>query len=489
MRIVAQLLTENAVLAMLAGALGIGLAVVAVRPLAGAIPEDLWRSGPVTIDAMTLGFALTVSLATTIVIGLVPALRTTDMDLTHALKEGGRTASGSSKSRRLSNVLVVGQLAGALVLLTGATLLIKSVRAMQHLDTGFVADPVLTSHVLLSRGNYEDAASLRIFYRDLFQNLGAAPGVVATAAVYPLPFNFETAGRGFSIPGREISETNKSINASAHWVTPGYFSAMQTTMLSGRDFTQQDDETAPRVVIVNATMAQRYWPGGEAVGKTIVLEEDGRPTATVIGVVADMMGGGLYEESGPQIFASMYQEARRGIFLVARADGDPENLVSTLRAEIHGVDPNLPIGDIRTMNEVLNETMGPFRGVAGLLLILAAGALVLASSGIYSVISYSVSQRMHEFGVRAALGASRQSVVRLVLRQGAVLAVIGGAIGLGVAFGVSRVASGFLFGIGAFDPVTFVVLPVFLVGVALAATYIPALRATRVDPMQALRCE
>ncbi|MCH7491842.1 MAG: ABC transporter permease, partial [Gemmatimonadetes bacterium] len=489
MRIVAQLLTENAVLAMLAGALGVGLAVVAVRPLAGAIPEDLWRSGPVAIDAMTLGFALTVSLATTIVIGLVPALRTTDMDLTHALKEGGRTASGSSKSRRLSNALVVGQLAGALVLLTGATLLIKSVRAMQHIETGFVADPVLTSQVLLSRGNYEDAGSLRVFYRDLFQHLGAAPGIVAAAAVYPLPFNFETAGRAFSIPGREISETNRSISASAHWVTPGYFSAMQTIMLSGRDFTQQDDETAPRLVIINATMAQRYWPGEEAVGKTIVLEQEDRPTATVIGVVADMMGGGLYQESSPQIFASMYQEARRGIFLVARADGAPENLVSTLRAEIRGVDPNLPIGSIRTMNEVLNETMGPFWGIASLLLILAAGALVLASSGIYSVISYSVSQRMHEFGVRAALGASRQSVVRLVLRQGAVLAIVGGAIGLGVAFAVSKTASGFLFGIGAFDPVTFVVLPVFLVGVALVATYIPALRATRVDPMQALRYE
>ena len=174
---------------------------------------------------------------------------------------------------------------------------------------------------------------------------------------------------------------------------------------------------------------------------------------------------------------------------MARADGAPENLVSTLRAEIRGVDPNLPIGSIRTMNEVLNETMGPFWGIASLLLILAAGALVLASSGIYSVISYSVSQRMHEFGVRAALGASRQSVVRLVLRQGAVLAVVGGAIGLGVAFAVSKIASGFLFGIGAFDPVTFVVLPVFLVGVALLATYTPALRATRVDPMQALRYE
>ena len=489
MRIVAQLLTENAVLAVLAGALGVGLAVVAVRPLAGAIPDDLWRSGPVAIDALTLGFALTVSLATTIIIGLVPALRTTDTDLTIALKDGGRSASGSNKTRRLSSALVVGQLAGALVLLTGATLLIKSVRAMQNLDTGFVADPVLTSHVLLSRGNYEDAASLRVFYRDLFENLGGAPGVVAAAAVYPLPFNFETAARGFSIPGREVSEIGKPIGASAHWVTPGYFSAMQTTMLSGRDFTQQDDDTAPHVVIVNATMAQRYWPGEEAVGQTIVLEEKDRPTATVIGVVADMMGGGLYQESGPQIFASMYQEARRGIFLVARADGAPENLVSTLRAEIRGVDPNLPIGSIRVMNEVLNETMGPFRGVASLLLILAAGALVLASSGIYSVISYSVSQRLHEFGVRAALGASRRSVVRLVLRQGAILAVIGGAIGLGVAFGASKVASGFLFGIGAFDPVTFVVLPVFLVGVALVATYIPALRATRVDPMQALRYE
>jgi putative ABC transport system permease protein len=491
MRIVRQLLTENSVLALLAGAAGIAIAVVAVGPFAAVVPEDLWRSGRVEVDSATLTFALLISLATTLFFGLMPALRTTKTDLTDALKEGGRTSSGGTRGRRMSNALVVAQLAGALVLLTGASLLINAVRAMQTLDTGFVPDQVLTSRVLLSRAAYEDEASLRAFYRDVAQNLGSAPGAIATGAVVPLPFNFESHGRGFSIPGREASSSGEPIAAGSYHVTPDYFRAMQTSLLAGRDFTLRDDESAPRVVIINSTMAERFWPNEDAVGKTIVLEPDEdeeRTTATIVGVVEDVIGGGLYEERGPQIFASLYQEPFRGVFFVTRTSGAPEDFAATQRQEIWKVDRSLPVS-VRTMNQVLHETTGPFRGIAGLLAVLAAGAMILASGGIYGVISYSVGQRMHEFGVRAALGASRRSVLRLVLRQGATLALIGVGIGLAASFGASQLLAGFLFGVGTGDLVTFVALPTVLIGVAMLATYVPAVRATRVDPMQALRYE
>jgi putative ABC transport system permease protein len=492
MRIVRQLLTESSVLATLAGITGIAIAVVAVGPIAAVVPDDLWRSGRVEVDGATLTFAVLISLATTLFFGLIPALRTTKTDLTDALKEGGRTSSGGAKGRRMSNALVVAQLAGALVLLAGASLLINAVRAMQRLDTGFVPDQVLTSRILLSRSAYEDDASLWAFYREVTQNLESAPGVVATGAMAPLPFNFESHGRGFSIPGHEASQTGEPIAAGSYHITPGLLRAMGTTLLAGRDFTTRDDESAPRVVIINATMAERFWPGEDVVGKTIVLEPDEdeeRITATVVGVVEDVIGGGLYQERGPQIFASLYQEPFRGVFFVARTASAPDDFASTLRQEIWKVDRSLPVSGVRTMDQVLDEAMGPFRGIAGLLVILASGAIILASGGIYGVISYAVGQRMHEFGVRAALGASRRNVLRLVLRQGATLAFIGVGIGLAASFGASRLMAGFLFGVGTGNLVTFVALPMLLIGVALLATYIPAVRATRVDPMRALRYE
>jgi predicted permease len=489
MRLVRQFLTENGLMALAAGALGTLLAVYGVQPIRGVIPDDLWRSGAIGVDGAALVFAVGVSVATIFLFGLVPALRATRTDLAGELKSGGRTATGSGQRQRLSNVLVVTQLAGALVLLSGASLLIKSVRSMQAMDMGFDPGPVISASILPSRATYTDATSLRTFYRELTQSLVVTPGVSAAAAVYPLPLDFQTMSRSFSIGGRDRTESDEPLSASAHWVTPDYFTVMQTQLLRGRGFSPQDDESSTPVVIINATMAERFWPGGDPVGQTITLESDDPKIATVVGVVEDVVGGGLYEARGPQVYASIYQEPRRSTFVTVRGTGDAAQLATALRRGIWSVDDGMPISGVRTMTQVVDDTVGPFRGMAGLLGVLATGALILAVGGIYGVVSYSVSRRVHEFGVRTALGASRGDVLQLVLRQGATLAAIGVGIGIVVSYGASRAISGLVFGLGSADPLTLVGLPIMLAVVAMIATYVPARRAVRVEPIQALRYE
>jgi putative ABC transport system permease protein len=300
--------------------------------------------------------------------------------------------------------------------------------------------------------------------------------------------NFETMGMGFTIDalGEEADDARL---ASGHWATPDYFRTMRIPLLAGRGFTTQDTEGTPTVVAVNKALAERYWPGEDPVSRRITLHDPpAEPTpATVVGVVGDVIQGGLYDQVGPQIYLPLLQDPSRGFYLALATGADPLDAVSTLRGVVWGADPTLPISAIRSMEQVVAEALGPFQGMALVLALLAGGALILAAGGIYGVIAYSVSRRIHEFGIRTALGASEHHVIRQVVGQGARLTLIGVGIGVALAFASTRLLNNLLFGIAPADVATFIGIPLSLAAVALLASYIPARRATRVDPMEALR--
>jgi putative ABC transport system permease protein len=489
-RIVRQLLTENALLALMAGALGTAIAFLAVRPIAATMPDDIWRAGNIVVDGTALVFALIVSLGTVFMFGLAPALQSTRTNLANALKEGGRSGSEGVRGKRLSNLLVVGEISLAIFLLIGAGLLVKSVRNMSHMDLGLVPDQVLTASLTLPRADYQNDADVLAFVTNTLEQLNTASNIESAAAVYPLPMNFESMGTNFTIDG-QTEELDKLQLASAHWATPDYFRAMRITLLSGRVFTDQDVADTPPVVVINRALAERHFPGQDPIGRRITLRD--RPNdpraVTVVGVVGNVVQGGLYEAFGPQVYHSFLQTPRRGFYLVVSAKTEPSAVIPALRSVIRTADASLPISSVRAMNDVVNESLGPFQGVAAVLTLLAAGALALAGGGIYGVIAYSVSRRVQEFGIRTALGASDRNVIRLVVAQGAKLTAVGIGIGVALAFATTRVLESVLFGVASADATTFVGIPALLAAVALLASYIPARRATRVGPMEALRGE
>ncbi len=489
-RIVRQLLTENALLALMAGVLGTTVAILAVRPIAATMPDDIWRAGNIVVDGTALVFALVVSLGTVFMFGLAPALQSTRTNLANALKEGGRSGGEGVRGKRLSNLLVVGEIGLAIFLLIGAGLLVKSVRNMSHMDLGLVPDQVLTANLTLPRADYQNDADVLTFVKNTLEQLNTASNIENAAAVYPLPMNFESMGTNFTVDG-QTEEPDKLQLASAHWATPDYFGAMRIPVLSGRVFTDQDVADAPPVVVINRSLAERHFPGQDPIGRRITLRDSRNDprVVTVVGVVGNVVQAGLYEAFGPQVYHPFLQAPRRGFYLVVSAKTEPSTAIPTLRSVIRTTDASLPISSVRAMNDVVNESLGPFQGVAAVLTLLAAGALVLAGGGIYGVISYSVSRRVQEFGIRTALGASDRNVIRLVVAQGAKLTAFGIGIGVALAFATTRVLESVLFGVASADATTFVGIPALLAVVALLASYIPARRATRVDPMEALRGE
>jgi putative ABC transport system permease protein len=431
---------------------------------------------------------LVVSLGTVFMFGLAPALQSTRTNLASALKEGGRSGSEGVRGKRLSNLLVVGEIGLAIFLLIGAGLLVKSVRNMSHMDLGLVPDQVLTAGLSLPRADYQNDAAMLTFLTNTLEQLNTASNIENAAAVYPLPMNFESMGTNFTVDG-QTEESDKLQPASEHWATPDYFRTMSIPVLSGRVFTDQDVADAPPVVVINRALAERHFPGVDPVGQRLTIRDSPNEPRTVIGVVGNVVQAGLYEAFGPQVYHPFLQNPSRGFYLVLSAETEPSAAIPTLRSVIQTADASLPISSVRAMNDVVNESLGPFQGVAAVLTLLAAGALVLAAGGIYGVIAYSVSRRVHELGIRTALGASDRNVIRLVLGQGAKLTAVGIGIGVALAFAGTRLLESVLFGVASADVTTFVGIPMLLAAVALLASYIPARRATRVDPMEALRGE
>jgi len=489
-RLVRQFLTESLLLAVAGGFLGTLLAVLGIKVLVALSPGNIPRIGEAGLDVRVLGFTLGLSLLTGIIFGLAPALEASNPDLNESLKEGGRNTGPSAGGGRLRSLLMIFEVSVALILLIGAGLMIKSFLRLQQVNPGFNPEGVLTVEFALPRSKYKENHQVLSFYKEVINRVESLPGVQAAAAVSALPLGGGVSVLNIEIEGRQKLPAGHVIGAQSQVVSPSYFRAMSIPLLKGRLFEEQDGEDAPGVIVINEVMADRYWPGEDVIGKRISLvDAQTGPWLTVIGVVGNASQVNLDSEPYPQMYEVYSQNPARGAALVARTASDPMSMISAVRAEVSAIDRDQPLYNVRTMEQVLADSVSHQRFNMLLISIFSAVALVLAGVGIYGVISYSVSHRSHEIGIRMALGAMRMDILRMVIKHGLKLALVGVGIGLVVAFVLTRVMSSLLYGVSAIDPLTFAVGTIVLIGVAIMACYIPARRATRVDPITALRGE
>ena len=488
-RLIRQMLTETLVLFLSGGALGLLLAYWGTKALIALNPEGIPRAEEIGLDGGVLLFTLLVSLATGLLFGLVPALSAAGRQLVESLKEGGRAMAGGVRGRFVRNTLIAGQVALTLILLVGAGLLIQSFARLQAVDPGFQPEGVLAVSYSLPQSSYAEPQQIA-FAQQLLERVQALPGVTSAATVYPLPLSGENMVLAFAVEGRPAPPPNEVPSANVRAISTGYFRTMGIPILEGRAFTDRDDRRAPRVAIINRTMAKRVWSGESALGKRFTFDDPGQPDAqwlTVVGVVGEVRHATLSQEAGSEAYWPQYQNPIADATVMVRTASDPTALAGPIREQVKALDPNLPVDQIRTLDDLVTASLSQSRFKTVLLSIFAGLALVLAAVGIYGVVSYSVSQRTHEIGIRMALGAERRSVLRLVVRQGMALVLAGLAVGLAGAWFGSRYLEDQVYGVSAKDPVTFLAVPLVLAAVALIANYLPARRATRVDPLVALR--
>ncbi|HEX6107186.1 MAG TPA: ABC transporter permease [Gemmatimonadales bacterium] len=500
-RLVTQLLTESVVLALAGAALGLLLAVWALRALVLAAPPSLPRLDSIAVDGWVLGFTAAVAIASGIVFGLAPALHAARPDLTGALVEGGRGGTAGAARQRFRRGLVVAQIALALVLIAGAGLLVQSFLRLRAVDPGFDPEGVLTARVELSPVRYERSDQIRRFYDELIRRLEELPGVGSAAAVRALPMTgqLEIGDWSFLQEGRFSSPPLPTEWTPADWqvVTPEYFRTMGIPVLQGRGVEDGDRIGAPGAVVINQTLARQVWPAGDAVGQRILLGGGGTDSIyrTVVGVVGDVRHRGLSADPRPEMYLPHQQfpagtgTPQRSLYVVVRSSGDPASLATALHTTVAGLDPDVPLAEVQTMEEALGTWAAERRLTMMVVTAFALTALLLGAVGIYGIMAHLVAQRTREFGIRMALGAVPVEILRLVLRQGTWLSVLGIAAGLVGALALTRVLGDLLFRIAPTDPLTLAGTAVLLALVAAAASAIPALRATRVDPIDALRSE
>jgi predicted permease len=491
-RIVRQLLTESVLLSLAGGALGLLVAAWATDALVAVIPDSIPRLGEVGMDARVALFAVSVSVVTGILFGLAPALQTSRESVIDMLHAGGR-AVGSASTRRLRAVLVAAEVALALVLLVTAGLMIASFVRLRAVDPGYRLEQVVTAGVALPGGRYGTGRRQSAFYKQLLERLESSPSTGNSAVVFPRPFSESGGQVGFELddaaplPDRERPQAHLGI------ASPKAFAALGVPLLAGRAFTESDVEGAPAVVIVNQAFVRKHWPGQNPVGKRITLNHrlrgDTPDWQTVVGVVGDTRPRSLDVAPQPTLYFSYHQFRLPFMSLVIRGTDDPAPVERALRAAVRGIDPDLPIEEVKTLASIASQSAAQPRFRTYVLAAFAAISLMLAAIGVYGLLSYSVTQRVREIGVRMALGAKPRDVLRLVVGEGMRLVAAGAALGVAGALATSRLVSAMLFGVSAADPLTYGAVVMILAAVAFIACYIPALRAARVDPISALRAE
>jgi predicted permease len=491
-RLVRQLLTESVLLALAGGVLGVGLAVWGVDALRALEPGTLPRLDEIRLDTRALAFALVLSLGTGLLFGVVPAIRALGFDLRGGLAEGGRALSGARSAARTRGALVLAEVALASVLLVGAALLLRSFVGLQRVDPGISVDGILTARVTLPRSRYEDPAGQVAFADALLDRARTLPGVTSAALGTGAPVDDALSYWSFAMAGVEQPPPEVVQDAVVYRATPEYFRTFGLPLMRGRLFEAGDRADRTPVAVVSQGLAQRYWPGRDPVGSRITFGDPADSVTswmTVVGVVGDVRQEGAVQPAYPQIYVPFAQVSSRSIVVALRTGRNPLALVAPLKQALAGVDPGLALSQVTTMEQRVASTLARPRVNALLLAAFAATALVLAALGIYGVIAYSVVQRTRELGIRVALGASADAVLGMVMRQGLTPVLIGLAIGLGVAAAGSRVLRSLLYGVAATDLATYAAVAAFLTVVAVAASYVPARRAARSDPVKALRAE
>jgi putative ABC transport system permease protein len=488
MRLIRQMLTESILLGLMGGIVGVLLAVWSIRLLIAFGPDNIPRLNEITIDLRVLAFTFGVSLVTGVLFGLVPALQSSRPDLNDALKEGGR-GSTSGRTGTLRSAFVIAEVSLALVLLVGAGLMIRSFARLQAVTTGFQAANVLTMRAQLPGKKYPEPHNIVDFFKQAQERIATIPGVQAVGAISYLPLTGGLASRdGFKIPGQPPPAPGQEPGVEVRVVTPTYFQAMGIPLLKGRLLNERDVKET-RVLLINETLAKRYFPNTDPVGKQLEVMWDGSGPDEIVGVVGDIREGALNKEPEPAIYWSHAREPYSGMAFVIRANGDAARLSTAVQKQIRSLDPEQPVADVRTMEQVISRSIARPRFNTLLLTIFAGVALILASVGLYGVMNYSATQRTHEVGIRMALGATRGDIMRLVVGNGMLLTVTGIVIGVLASWALTRVMTNLLFGVTATDLPTYLGVSAVLATVALIANYIPARRATRVNPVIALRYE
>lgn len=489
-RIVRQLLTESLLLSLVGGAFGVLFSVWLTKLLIAISPANSPRFDEIRPDARVLVFTIALTLFTGLVFGLAPALQASRSDLTEGLREGLRGSGGGARSNRLRGLLMVAEIAMSFVLLVGAGLLIKSFMHLREVKPGFNADNLLTMRVSIPPGKYKDNEPRLQFFQQARDHIQSLPGVQSVGMILSLPLGGDAFNvwRGYIREGRPATPEEAG-DAAYLPATPEYFRALQVPLIAGRVFTDRDTDNTPKVIIVNETMARKLWPAQSPVGKHITIWPDEKFAREIVGVVGETKRS-LDDQPSNQMYVPLAQDASwPSMSLVIRTGGDPASASSTVRNEIRTLDKGAPVFNVRTMNDVLATSVAPRRTPMLLLSAFAASALLLAMIGIYGVTAYYVTQRTQEIGIRMALGAQMSDVLKLVLKGGMALAATGIAAGLVGAFAVTRWMTSLLFGVKPTDAMTFIAVSICLLVTALLACYIPARRATKVDPLVALRYE
>lgn len=492
LRIVRQLLTESMMLAVAGGAAGLLLAIWAVSWIVSLSADTIPRVREISVDPRVAGFTLLVSMVTGVLFGLAPALQVSRPDLTDALKESGRTTAGLRRNR-LRSALVVSEVALCLVLLVGAGLMIRSFAKLNQVDPGFKPSQVMTIGVALLRSKYPANEQVAQIYSQILERAANAPGVLSAGAVSNLPLTGSNTTDSFTIEGRPPIAKEAEPSTEYLVATPRYFESMGIPLLSGRDFANTDTRQSPNVVVINDVFARRHFAGENPLGHRLRLQGQERDPLLIIGVVGDARIG-LAEQPTPEIYVPFLQDPlstdyQRAMTIVARTELNPGAIAGPLRGAVTSVDKSLPVFAMKPMTEYLHDSLARRRFSLILLTIFSCVALVLAAIGIYGVISYGVTQRTQEMGIRIALGAKPRDVLMLVVRQAMVLALGGVVIGLLAAGALTRLMKSLLFNVGVTDPLTFVAIAVLMTLIALVACLLPARRATKVDPLQALKYE